>query len=160
MGMTTYTLIHVALSLAGIASGFVVLGGLLAVKRLDGWTAVFLATTAATSVSGFFFPFHGFKPSYVVGALSLIALTVACLARYRRRLAGDWRRTYVVSAVVALYFNVFVLIAQSFMKVPALHALAPTQSEPPFAAAQLVVLAIFVCLGIAAAKKFSGEPVL
>jgi hypothetical protein len=155
--MTEFTLVHVAISLVGIGSGLVVLAGLLSAKRLDGWTGVFLASTAATSATGFFFPYHGFKPSYAVGALSLIVLTIACLARYRHRLAGPWRRTYVVSAVTALYFNVFVLVAQSFLKIPALRELAPTQSEPPFQAAQAAVLALFVWLGVAAVKNFRGE---
>src|SRR5713226_5570232 len=118
-GMTTFTFVHVAISLVGILSGLVVVFGLLATKRLDGWTALFLVTTVLTSVTGFFFPFEGFKPSYVVGAISLVVLAIAILARYRRQLAGGWRRTYVISAVIALYLNVFVLVVQLFEKVPA-----------------------------------------
>jgi len=161
-GMTTLTFVHVVISLVGILSGFVVAFGLLAGKRLDGWTAIFLTTTVLTSVTGFFFPFEGFKPSYVVGAISLVVLTVAIFARYGRHLAGGWRRTYVISAMVALYFNyfnVFVLVAQLFLKVPSLHALAPKGSEPPFTVTQLVVMALFVVLGIAAAKGFREQPV-
>src|SRR6266404_2107877 len=130
MILKIYTLIHVAISLVGIFSGFVVLLGLLSGKRLDGWTALFLTTTVATSVTGFFFPVHHFMPSHVVGIISLIVLAVAIYARYNRALAGGWRKTYVIGAVIALYLNVFVGIVQAFQKVPALKALAPTQTEP------------------------------
>jgi hypothetical protein len=157
-GMTTLTFVHVVLSLIGIFSGFVVVFGLFAAKRLDGWTALFLVTTALTSVTGFFFPFHHFLPSHALGIISLIALAVAIPARYSFHLAGAWRRIYVVSAMIALYLNVFVLIAQAFMKVPALKAMAPTQSEPPFLVAQLVCLVLFVVLAIFAAIKFRLEP--
>lgn len=155
-GMTTstYTLVHVVISLVGILSGFIVVGGLLSSKRLDGVTALFLATTVATSATGFGFPFHRLMPSHIVGTISLVVLAVAILARYAFRLAGAWRWIYVVSAVLALYFNVFVLVAQSFNKVPALRALAPTESEPPFLVAQLVVMALFIWLGVFAVKKF------
>ena len=161
LGMTTstFTLVHVVLSLVGIGSGFVVILGLLKGKRLDGWTAVFLATTVATSVTGFGFPFDHLLPSHKVGILSLLVLTVAILARYAFHLAGAWRRTYAISAVIALYFNVFVLVVQAFLKVPALHALAPKQTEPPFLVTQLIVLVVFVLLGIKTAKRFRDEPV-
>src|SRR5262245_22575150 len=128
--MDTYTLVHVVISLIGIATGFVVLAGLLKNQRLDGWTAVFLVTTAATGLTGFGFPFVRLLPSHIVGAISLVVLAIAIVARYRHRMARGWRATYVVTAVMALYFNVFVLVVQSFQKVPALAALAPTQSEP------------------------------
>jgi hypothetical protein len=157
LGMTTLTFVHVLLSLAGIASGVIVALGMLASKRLDGLTAIFLATTVLTSVTGFFFPYEGFKPSYVVGVLSLIVLAIAIFARYSRHSAGGWRRTYVITSVIALYLNVFVLVVQLFEKVPALKAMAPTQSEPPFKLAQLVVLALFVMLGIFAAIRFRVE---
>ena len=160
LGMTTFTFVHVVISLAGILSGLVVLFGLIAGKRLDGWTALFLITTVATSVTGFMFPFHKLLPSHVVGAISLMVLAIAILARYSRHLAGGWRLTYVISAVIALYLNVFVLIVQLFEKVPALNAMAPTQSEPPFKITQVVVLAIFVVLGIFAAKGFRERTVL
>src|SRR5271169_296453 len=137
LGMTTFTLVHVVLSLIGIFSGFVVVFGLLKANRMDGWTAIFLASTVLTSVTGFLFPFHKFLPSYGVGIVSLIVLAIAIYARYAGHLAGGLRRAYVISAVIALYLNVFVLIAQLFMKVPALHAMAPTQSEPPFLIAQI-----------------------
>jgi hypothetical protein len=158
-GLEIFTAFHVILSLVGIASGFVVLFGLFGAKRLDGWTAVFLATTIATSVTGFFFPFHRFLPSHAVGIVSLLVLAVVLFARYGRHLAGPWRAIYVIGGVFALYLNVFVLVAQAFQKVPALRALAPTQSEPPFAIAQLVVLAIFVVLAIRAMKGFRGATI-
>ena len=159
LGMTTetYTLVHVAISLAGILSGFIVVGGLLANKRLDGMTALFLTTTVLTSVTGFGFPFHKLLPSHVVGIISLVVLAIAILARYALHLAGAWRWIYVVCAVLALYFNFFVLTVQSFAKVPALKALAPTQSEPPFLVTQLVVIALFIVLGIYAVKGFHPE---
>jgi hypothetical protein len=157
LGMTAFTLFHAVLSLVGILSGFVVVFGLITANRLPGWTATFLATTVATSATGFLFPYHGFKPSYVVGIVSLIILAIAIFALYGRRLAGAWRRTYVVSAVISLYLNVFVLIAQLFMKVPALKALAPTQSEPPFLVTQVVAMVIFIALGFLAGKRFPAE---
>ena len=159
-GMTTFTFVHVVISLLGILSGLVVLFGLIAGKRLDGWTSLFLITTVATSVTGFMFPFHKLLPSHVVGVISLVVLAIAIVARYSRHLAGGWRRTYVISAVISLYLNVFVLVVQLFEKVSALNALAPTQSEPPFKITQVVVLAIFVVLGIFAAKGFRERTVL
>jgi hypothetical protein len=153
-GMSPYTLAHVAISLVGILGGFVVLSGLLTAKRMAGWTAIFLVATVATSGTGFGFPFAGFTPAIGVGILSMIALAAAIAARYFFRLAGFWRPVYVVGAVVALYLNVFVLVAQAFAKVPALHALAPGGSEPPFAIAQAVVLALFVVAGILSVRRF------
>jgi hypothetical protein len=152
-----YTIIHVIISLVGILTGLVVLFGLLARKRLDGWTKWFLVTTIATSVTGFFFPFHGLTPGYPVGAISLVVLGLAWFARCSRHLAGPWRWVYVVTAMIALYLNVFVAIVQSFLKIPALHALAPTQTEPPFQIAQLVTLALFVVLTIAAVVRFHPD---
>jgi hypothetical protein len=152
--MPTFTLMHVLISLVGIGSGLVVAFGLLASKRLDGWTLLFLATTLATSVTGFFFPFRGFTPAIGVGILSLILLTMAIVARYIFHLQGFWRWVYVVSATTALYFNVFVLIVQSFQKIAALKALAPTQSEPPFLIAQGAALLIFLALGARAVRRF------
>jgi len=152
-GMDTYTFVHVVISLVGIGSGLVVLVGLLTGKRLDGWTALFLLTTAATSLTGFGFPFDHLLPSHIVGIISLVALAVAAAARYVFHLAGFWRPIYVAGAVVSLYFNVFVLIVQLFLKVPALHALAPTQAEPPFAIVQGAVLVLFIVLGIVAAVR-------
>lgn len=157
LGMTTFTFVHVAISLMGILSGLAVVFGLIAGKRLDGWTAIFLVTTVATSVTGFLFPYDGFTPGIGVGILSLVVLAIAILARYRRHLAGGWRRTYVITAVIALYLNVFVLVVQLFEKVPSLHALAPKGSEPPFAITQGIVMVIFIALGIAAAKGFREQ---
>jgi hypothetical protein len=160
LGMTTatYTLVHILLSLAGIGSGLIVLFGLLCGKRLDAWTALFLASTVATSVTGFGFPFDRLLPSHIVGAVSMVVLGLAISARYVLRLAGAWRRIYVISAAVALYLNVFVAVVQAFLKVPALKALAPTQTELPFLVAQLAVLSVFVALSIRAALKFRDEP--
>ena len=127
---------------------------MLAGERLDGWTKWFLITTVLTSVTGFFFPFHGFTPAHGVGIMSLLLLAVAIFARYPRQLAGAWRWIYVVTAVIALYLNLFVGVVQGFLKVPALHVMAPTQTEPPFKLTQLVVLALFIVLGIVAAIRF------
>jgi uncharacterized membrane protein SirB2 len=156
--MSAFTLAHVVISLVGIGSGLAVVAGLLAAKRLDAMTALFLASTALTSITGFGFPFDHLLPSHVVGLLSLIVLTIAVYARYARRLEGRWRSVYVGTAVTALYFNVFVLIVQAFLKVPALNAAAPTQSEPPFLVAQLIALVIFAALGVMATLRFRNEP--
>jgi hypothetical protein len=160
MSLQTYTLIHVLISLIGIGSGLVVMYGMLTSKRLDGWTAVFLTTTVLTSVTGFGFPFKGVTPAINVGIISLVVLAIAIVARYALHLAGAWRKTYVISAALALYLNVFVLVVQSFEKVPALKAAAPTQKEPPFLVAQLAVLALFIVLTVLAAKRFRSEPPL
>jgi hypothetical protein len=158
MILSAFTFFHVVLSLVGIGSGFVVMYGLLISRRLDGWTTLFLTTTVATSVTGFLFPIHHFTPGLGVGIIPLIVLAIAIIARYRFHLAGGWRRTYVITAAIALYLNVFVLIAQLFQKVHALKALAPTQSEPPFQLAQLVLLVLFTVLAILAARKFRNDP--
>ncbi|HEV3184856.1 MAG TPA: hypothetical protein VGZ49_08235 [Xanthobacteraceae bacterium] len=149
---------HVIVSLIGIVSGIVVLVGMLSAQRMAGLTAVFLATTALTSVTGFFLPAEHLLPSHVVGIISLVVLAIALVALYLRHLAGAWRWIYVVTAVIALYFNCFVGVAQAFQKIAALHALAPTQSEPPFMIAQLIVLAIFIVLGFLAVKRFHPKP--
>ena len=158
LGMPTFTFIHVLLSLIGIAAGVIVVLGLLASARLSGLTALFLATTVLTSLTGFGFPFEGFKPSYVVGAISLIVLAVAIYALYARHLIGSWRWIYVVAAVISLYLNVFVLIVQAFMKIEPLKALAPTQSEPPFTLTQGAVLILFILVGVVAAIRFDPGP--
>jgi hypothetical protein len=157
MSISTFTQMHVVLSLVGIFSGLVVLFGMFGSKRFPGWTAVFLATTVLTSVTGFPFPRDQILPSHIVGAISLVVLAIAIFALYARHLAGQWRWIYVASAVLALYLNVFVAVVQAFMKVPFLNALAPKQSEPPFAIAQGIVLVIFVVLGIVAARSFHPE---
>jgi hypothetical protein len=156
-GITTFTLVHVVLSLLGIFAGLVVAGGLVAGKRLDGWTGVFLVTTVATSVTGFGFPFVTFLPSHAVAILSLVVLPVVIVARYVKHLTGAWRAIYVVGTILALYLNVFVLLAQLFLRLPALMAAAPTQKELPFAATQILVLVLFVWLGWAAVKGFRAE---
>jgi hypothetical protein len=154
LGISPLTFLHVLISLVGIFSGFVVLYGFLNSKRLDGWTALFLATTILTSVTGYFFPFHKLLPSHILGAISLPVLAVALTARYSKHLAGSWLRIYVVTAMVAFYLNVFVLVAQAFMKQPALRAVAPTGSEPPFLITQVVVMLIFIVLTVLAVKRF------
>jgi hypothetical protein len=158
-GMTesTFTRLHVVLSLVGIASGLVVMLGLVGRRRGDGWTALFLVTTVATSVTGFGFPFDHLLPAHKVGVVSLVVLAVAILARYGRGLAGAWRPIYVVCAAVALYLNVLVGVVQAFQKIPALTALAPNQTEPPFVVAQLAVLLLFAALTIAAARRFRAS---
>ncbi|WP_223266769.1 hypothetical protein [Luteimonas gilva] len=157
--MGPLVLLHVAISLVGIFSGLIVLfHGLLASRRLPGWTSLFLWSTVATSLSGFILPATRFLPSHATGVLSMIALAVAIPALYKFRLAGGWRRAYVVSAVLSLYLNVFVLVVQLFLKVPALKALAPTQKEPPFLIAQGAVLLVFVALCLLALKRFRPEP--
>jgi hypothetical protein len=158
MILNAFAAIHVILSLIGIGSGVVVIYGLINARALPGWTKLFLATTAATSVTGFFFPFNGFAPALALGVLSLVVLLIASLALYRHRLLGAWRRTYAITAVTAFYFNVFVLVVQLFRRVPALSAMAPTQSEPPFQIAQLAVLLLFAAIGIrtATAKPQRG----
>jgi hypothetical protein len=158
MGLAIFTLIHILISLAGIVSGLVVLGGWLAAKHYQGWTTFFLVTTVMTSLTGFFFPFRGFTPAYGVGILSLLILVAAIYALYVRRLSGVWRKVYVITAATALYLNFFVLVAQLFQKTPALKELAPTQTEPPFAISQGLTLLLFVAMGIAAVRQFRAEP--
>ncbi len=157
MILTVFTLFHVLISLVGIVAGLVVLAALLQGRRTDRWTDVFFATTVATSVTGFFFPVARLLPSHVVGLISLVILGVAMYARYKRDLTGAWRKVYVVGVMLALYLNVFVGVIQSFLKIPALKALAPTQSEPPFKFTQLAVLLLFVGLGVIALIRFRPE---
>jgi len=154
MSLEAFTTLHVVLSLIGIASGFVVVFGMMGGKRLPAVTMLFLVTTALTSLTGFLFPLKSVTPAVILGILSILVLLLATIALYGRHLAGAWRGTYVISAVVALYFNFFVLIVQSFLKVPALNALAPTQSEGPFKIAQLLALVVFISLGTLAFRRF------
>lgn len=158
MSTSTFTMLHVILSLVGIFAGFVVVFGMFSSKTLEGWTALFLATTVLTSATGFLFPREHILPSHIVGVISLVVLAIAIYALYSRHLAGSWRWIYVVGAVVALYLNVFVAVFQSFLKLPALNALAPTQSEPPFLVAQSVVLLIFIALAVMAIRSFHPQP--
>jgi hypothetical protein len=155
-----YTLLHVLISLIAIFTGVVVLFGMLSGKPLDGWTKWFLITAVATTVTGFFFPFHGVTPAIILGIITVPVLAITIYARYSRQLAGAWRWIYVVGAVMSLYFNLFVLVVQAFEKVPGLHSMAPTQTEPPFKFTQLVVLVIFVLLGLLAVIRFRPEPAL
>src|SRR6202451_2247564 len=163
--MSTFTLIHVLISLVAIGSGLAVTFGFLTSRCLEGWTLLFLAMTLATSVTGFFFPFHGFTPALGVGTLSVFILIAAIGARYRFRLMDGWRWVYVVGAVTALYFNSFVLVVQAFLKIPGLHVLAPTGSEGPFVLWQALVLAFYLVTGALAIKGFrhaacgSGETI-
>lgn len=156
-GMTTFTFVHVVLSLIGLISGCVVLYGLLTADRMDVWSPIFFVSTLATSITGFGFSFHGFTPGIGVGILSLIALPATITGRYGFSLAGHWRAIYVVGSVMGLYFNVLVLGAQAFAKIPALHALAPNGSEPPFAIAQGAVLVLFIFLGSLSARRFHPD---
>lgn len=155
--LTIVTLVHVAISLVGIATGFVVAYGFLANRRYERWTAIFLATTILTSLTGFAFPFAKVLPSHVLAVLSLAILAVTTFALYAKHLTSFWRSTYVVTALVAQYFNVFVLVVQAFQKVPVLKALAPTQTEPVFAITQLAVVAAFFALGYLAVRRFHPE---
>ena len=157
LGMSTqvFTLLHVIISLAAIAAGLIAILAL-AANKLSALTGFFLITTALTSITGFLFPFHGITPGIILGILSMIVLLLAAIALYGRKLSGGWRGVYIVSAILALWFNVFVLFAQLFAKVPALKAIAPTQSSPAFGATQLVVLLAFIVLTIRSLKGFRG----
>lgn len=157
MLLTLFTLTHVVISLAGMVAGLFVLLGFLTAHSNDRWTALFLITTAATSATGFLFPVQHFLPSHAVGVISLVVLAVASYARYIRHLNGPWRKLYTIGAVLALYLNVFVAIVQAFMKVPALRAVAPTQTEAPFKATQLTVLVLFIVLGLVATIRFDPK---
>ena len=154
MSLATFTLIHVIIGLIGIGSGLLVMFGLLNGKRLGAMTSIFLISTVLTSATGFLFPVAHLLPSHIVGILSLLVLGIAIPSLYVFHLSGGWRKTYVITAAIALYFNCFVLVVQSFQKIPALHALAPAGKEPPFAIAQLALLVAFIVLTTLAVKKF------
>ena len=154
MSLATFTLLHVAISLVGIAAGFVVVYGFFTSKRLPGWTTAFLATTILTDITGYFFAFTKVLPSHIVGAISLVILAVAVVALYIYHLEGSWRWIYIAASVAALYLNVFVGVVQAFLKIPFLHELAPTQSDPPFIVTQAVVMVAFVAIGILASRSF------
>ncbi|WP_045835982.1 hypothetical protein [Hyphomicrobium sp. 99] len=155
-GMDTFTFVHVVLSLVAIAAGVVVFLGFIANAAWPGVTALFLLTTVLTGITGFGFTFTKLLPSHIVGSILLVTLAIAIYSLYGAHLAGAWRWVYVVTASTALYLNVFVLIVQLFLKVPALHALAPTQSEPPFLIAQTAALIAFIALGWLAVRRFRG----
>jgi hypothetical protein len=153
-----FTLLHVVLSLVGIVAGLIVAGGFVAGKRPDRWAVVFLVTTIGTSVTGFGFPLSPFLPSHVVGIVSLVVLAAVLVGHYVKHFAGAWRRIYAIGVVLATYLNTFVLVTQLFRRLPALIVVAPTQSEPPFAITQVLVLALFVWLAVAADKGFRPAP--
>ena len=155
--ISTYTLIHVLLSLAGIFSGGIVVWGMLNAKMLEGWVAIFFATSVPASMTGFYFPSPVFGPSHAIGIISLTVLAVVILALYAYRLAGPWRQIYVMGVVLALYLNVFVGVVQIFRKVAFLRALAPTQTEWPFIGVQLIVMVIFMIIGTIAVKTFHPD---
>jgi hypothetical protein len=157
LGFSTFTWVHVIISLIGIVAGLIVLRGMLSANRLGLWTAIFVVATALTSITGFGFPFERLLPSHWTGIVSLAVLLVTVLARYAFRMRGAWRSAYVITAIVALWLNVFVLVAQLFNKIPALRALAPTQSESPFLIAQAAVLIVFVALAVAALRRFHPQ---
>ena len=154
MSVGAFIILHVAVTLVAIGSGLIVVGGMFASHRLPVTTALFLFTTALTSVTGFLFPIHGLTPALRVGILACVVLAIALFALYKEHLLGAWRWIFVITAVASLYLNVFVLVVQSFVKVSALNALAPTQSESPFAITQAVVLAIFILIALIAVVKF------
>ena len=156
LSLSTFTTVHIIISLIGIVAGIIVMFGMLGSNRMPGLTAIFLLFTILTNATGFLFPFEGFKPSYVIAALSLVLLLIACIALYGMKLSGAWRWIYVVTALLSLYFNVFVLVIQSFLKIPALTALAPGNppSGPVFAVVQGVVLVFFVLVIIGAIRRF------
>jgi hypothetical protein len=154
LSTSTFTLLHVLISLVGIFAGFVTIGAMLFGRWLRDWNALFLVTTIATSVTGFFFHSASFGPPHVTGVISLVVLSVALLAQYLGHLEGRWRWIYVSSVVVALYLNSFVAVVQAFQKVPFLAVLAPTQSELPFLAAQVALMAVFIVLGFFGVKRF------
>lgn len=157
MAISAFTAVHVLISLVGIVSGLVVMYGLLTANRLERWTTLFLVSTAATNITGFLFPFKGITPGIVIGVLSLVVLAFAVVGRYALNLNGPWRPIYIVAASVALYFNIFVFVVQLFEKVPQLRTLAPTQKEPPFAVAQILVLLLFVVFTGFALKRFRPD---
>jgi hypothetical protein len=165
MSLATFVLVHVVISLIGIAAGLIVMFGLLGSNRMSGLTALFLVTTILTSATGFLIPplvSDKLLPSHIIGLLSLVLLAIACFALYVQKLSGAWRWVYVLTAMISLYLNVFVLVIQSFLKIPALHALAPSvpPSEPPFAIVQGIVLVFFAIVIIGAVRRFRPPAVL
>ena len=158
MSISTFTTLHVIISLIGILTGLIAVFGMLSASKLPGWTALFLITTVATSVTGFMFPSTGIDPADIVGIISLVVLAIAIVALYSYHLAGAWRWLYVVASVIALYLNVFVGVVQAFQKIPFLNAFAPKGNEPPFIVAQVLVMALFIVLGIRAVRRFHPVP--
>ena len=163
MSLSTFVTVHVIISLIGIVAGIIVMFGMLGSNRMPGLTAIFLLFTILTSATGFLIPplvSDKLLPSHIIGALSLVLLAVACFALYGQKLSGGWRWIYVLTALISLYLNVFVLVIQSFLKIPALHALAPSvpPSEPPFAIVQGIVLVFFVIVIIGAIRRYRPAP--
>lgn len=160
LSLSAFTSLHVIISLIAIISGIVVMFGFLGSKRMPEMTGIFLLFTILTSATGFLFPFEKLLPSHMIGILSLVLLAIACIALYGMKLSGPWRWIYVVTAMISLYLNVFVLVIQAFLKVPPLHALAPSvpPSEPPFAVIQGIVLVFFVVVIIGAVRRFRPVP--
>jgi hypothetical protein len=163
MSLSTFVTVHVIISLIGIVAGIIVMFGMLGSNRMPGLTAIFLLFTILTSATGFLIPpllSEKLLPSHMIGILSLVLLAIACIALYGMKLSGAWRWIYVVTAMTSLYLNIFVLIIQSFLKVPALHALAPSvpPSEPPFAIVQGIVLLFFVIVIIGAVRRYRPMP--
>lgn len=158
MVLHIYTIFHTLISLAAIFSGIVVLAAMLSGNRVDCWTKGFLITAVATTVTGFFFPFHRITPAVILGIITVPVLAITIYARYSGRLAGAWRWIYVIGAVMSLYFNLFVFVVQAFEKVPALNAIAPTQTESPFKLTQFVVLIASLLLAIVAVIRFHPNP--
>ena len=154
MSISTFTILHVVISLIAILSGLVVLWGLLTANRTSSLTSLFLITTVLTTLTGFLFPITAFTPALGVGIVSTVVLVFTLAAIYVFRLRGPWRWIYVGGAVLSLYLNVFVLVVQSFQKVPALNAFAPTGAEPPFAIVQGIVLVAFILLGLISLRRF------
>lgn len=151
-----FTFVHVMLSLVGIVAGLFVVGGFTAGKRLDGWIGTFLVTTLLTNITGFLFPFTRLLPSHILGAISLVVIPVSMFALYGKHLEGSWKKIFVITAVTALYFNVFVLIAQMFTKIPSIIVLSPTQQSPLFGATQLALLVMFILIGRSARRGFAA----
>ena len=156
LSIHAFTVLHVVLSLIGIVTGLIAPGGILELRNLSGWTVLFLVTTVLTSVTGFMFPAATVTPAQIVGGISLATLAGALVALYGFHLRGASRWIYVVTAMLALYLNVFVGVVQAFR--PLLHTLAPNGSEPPFIIAQRITLLIFGVLGILAVKRFHPSP--
>jgi hypothetical protein len=154
MSLAQFTQVHVAISLVGIAAGFLVIFGMMAARKMPLVTALFLITTALTSITGFMFSYKGVTPGIVLGILSMIVLLLAVVARYGGKLGGLWRGTWVVTAILAQFFNFFALVVQSFEKIPALHALAPTGKEMPLKVAQILTLVLFIVLAVVAYRRF------
>jgi hypothetical protein len=156
LSLSAFTTLHVIISLIAIVAGLVVMFGMLGSNRMPGLTAIFLLLTILTSVTGFMFPNNTVTPGIVVGILSCILLAIACIALYGMHLAGAWRWIYVVTALASLYLNVFVLVIQSFLKIPVLHELAPGNppAGPAFAVVQGIVLVFFVIVTIGAWRRF------